>query len=108
MSKPIIIEEVSFGLYVWQMPDGRIVANDEGSFLNVASFKGDSVKINMLVDAVRHYGITEGKAKFLAGHRRVTDDEYQEQLQRLQWGLVPDEYDVPAIVEEQRARANFQ
>ena len=106
MSKPVVIEEVNYGIYVWELPDGRVVGDDEGNFLNVAAFKGDSVKINMLVDAVRSYGITEGQTKFLAGHRRVTDEEYEEQKQRLKWGLIPDEYDAPAYAEEiaQRAR----
>jgi hypothetical protein len=100
-----IIDEVDYGIYVWQMPDGTVVASDDETFLNVAAFKGDSVKINMLTDAVRHYGITEGRPLFLAGHRRVTDEEHEEQKQRLKWGLIPDPYDAPAYAEEMKIRA---
>ena len=99
-----IIDEVDYGLYVWQMPDGKVVALDDETFLNVAAFKGDSVKINMLTNEVRSFGITEGWPLFLAGHRRVTDEEHEEQKQRLKWGLIPDPYDAPAYAEELQIR----
>ena len=100
MPNPTVIEEVDYGLYVWEMPDGTVVGDDQGNFLNVAAFKGDSVKMNMLVNEVRSFGITEGRPRWLSGHRRVTDEEYEEQQQRLRWGLVPDVWDAPAMEEE--------
>jgi hypothetical protein len=86
------------------MPDGKIVGDDEGNFLSIAAMQGDSVKINKLADAVRYYGITEGRARFLAGHRKISDDEYEEQKQRMEFGLIPDPYDAPAYRDELRGR----
>lgn len=102
MGKPKIIEETNLGLYVWMMPDGRPVGDDAGHFINIQSVKGDRTKIELLERAVRSYGVTEGKAVFLAGRRRVTDDEYEEQKARQAAGLVPDPYDVAALKEQMK------
>lgn len=104
------IEEVNYGVYLWKMPDGSFVADDEQHFLMIRAIKGDPVRIQKMKDAVRSFGITEGSAYFMSGHRPVTDEEYEEQKQRLDWGLVPDPQDIPAHLEakrhERRLRGN--
>ena len=94
------VEEVTYGIYVWQMPDGSIVMDEDRNYLNVAAMKGDITRINNLKKAAKELGLDEGKPLWFSGHRRVTNDEYQEQKQRLEWGLIPDELDVPAIKED--------
>lgn len=94
-----IVEEVPYGVYVWEMPDGRWIGDDEGNFLNIASMKGDRKRIQVLKDTVRSYGITEGKPYFLSGHRQVSDEEFENQKRRMEFGLIPDELDVPAFRE---------
>lgn len=99
--KMSIVEESDKGLYVWIMPDGSIVADDQGNYFNIPAFKNDQVQINNLKDALKNeFGITEGKPVFMSGYRRVTDEEYQYQKQRLEWGLIPDELDIAAFQEE--------
>lgn len=100
MPKVKIIEETDYGLYLWEMPDGSIVADDEKNYLNIPARRGDKEKLKLLKDAVRSFGIEEGRPVFLAGHRRVTDEEYEYQKQRLEWGLVPDEMDYGAARDE--------
>lgn len=95
-----IVEEVGYGLYVWEMPDGRWVGDDEGNFLNIASMKGDKKRMQQLKDAAAQFGITSGQPFFLSGHRQVTDEEFENQKRRLAFGLLPDEYDIPALMEE--------
>lgn len=95
-----VIEEVPYGVYVWEMPDGKLVGDDEGNFLNIAAMKGDQKRIQQLKDAVRSYGITEGKPFYLSGHRQVTDEEFEDQKRRMAFGLIPDELDIPAFREE--------
>jgi len=99
-TKKQIIEEVPYGIYVWEMPDGRWIGDDEGNFLNIAAMKGDRKRMQILKDTVRSYGITEGQPFYLSGHRQVTDEEYENQKRRMAFGLVPDEYDIPALMEE--------
>jgi hypothetical protein len=93
------IEEVNYGIYVWQMPDGSIVTDEEGAYLNVPSIKGDIRQIQKLKDAAKYYGLDEGHPMFFSGHRRVTDEELEEQKARAQMGMVPDPQDMPAMME---------
>ena len=101
------INETNYGLYVWEMPDGRVVADDELNWLNIPSVRGDEKKIAQLTQAVRYYGITEGKAVFMPGRRRVTDEEYEEQKMRAALGLTPDPYDAQALKDELKYKKQF-
>jgi hypothetical protein len=96
-----VVDEAGYGVYVWQMPDGRLVGDDDNNWLCISSMKGDLKRINELTEAVRHYGIMVGEPLFLAGNRKITDEEYEYQKQRQAFGLIPDEYDIPALVSEQ-------
>lgn len=96
-----VVEEAAYGVYVWEMPDGRWVGDEDGNFLSVNAMRHDSTKLKMLNDAVRHYGILVGKPLFLSGHRKIDDEEFERQKQRQAFGLIPDEYDIPALVSEQ-------
>jgi len=89
-----------FGVYLWQMPDGSFIADDQRNFLNIPSQRGDINRIARLRDAVKAFGITHGQPIFFPGHRRVTDEEYLEQQDRLKEGFIPDDHDLPAMVED--------
>ena len=55
-----VIEETTLGIYVWEMPDGRWIGDDDGNFLSITAKKGNRSKIALLADAVRAHGIYEG------------------------------------------------
>lgn len=93
------------GVYLWEMPDGAFVADEDRNFLNIPSQYGDESRIQKLAAAARSLGITEGHAVFFPGHRRVTDEEYEEQKQRLKSGLIADPYDLPALIEDAKHNA---
>jgi hypothetical protein len=95
-----IVDETDLGLYLWQMPDGKLVADEDKNFLNIPARKGDQSKMDILSAAAASLGINEGKPVFWAGNRRVTDEEYEYQKQRMEWGLVPDEQDFGAARDE--------
>lgn len=97
-----VVEETNKGIYVWEMPNGAWVADDEGNWMNIPSVKGDLSKINMLKEAAKSYGITEGRPVFLSGHYRVSEDEYQEQRARLALGYVPDKNDIFSLRDEDK------
>lgn len=88
------VAETRYGVYVWEMPDGRWVGDDEGHYMLIPSEYGDTNKIKALTDAAKSYGVYEGKPKFLSGRRKVSDAEYDEQQARLRAGLTPDPWDV--------------
>lgn len=92
--KSQVIEETVLGIYVWEMPDGRWIGDDDGNFLSVASTKGNKSKIDLIAKEVRSYGIYEGSPKFLSGRRKIDDEEFEHQNERLKWGLTPDPLDI--------------
>lgn len=98
------VEEVPYGMYVWQTPDGEVLADSDGNFMNVFCTKGNRKAIAALADAARHYGFPEGKAVWWSGKRRITDEELQEQETREKLGLTPDPMDFGAIRDELRAK----
>jgi hypothetical protein len=98
----ILQEESTLGIYVWEMPDGRWIGDDDGNFLSITSKKGNRSRIDALAREVRSYGIYEGQPKFLSARRKITDEEYQEQEQRLRWGLVPDPLDIGNYKDEMK------
>lgn len=98
------IEEVPYGMYVWENPNGDIFGDDEGNVMNVFCIKGDREAMKALAEAARYYGAGEGKPVWWTGKRRVTDDELKEQQMREALGLTPDPLDYGAIRDEERAR----
>jgi len=93
-----------FGVYMWEMPNGAYLSDADRNFLSINSEFGDLKRITELKNAVRSFGITEGQPKFFPGHRKVTEEEYQEQLWRAGEGLVPDPDDVNALADDLKYR----
>lgn len=94
------VEEVSYGTYAWIMPDGKIVTDEYGNYMCIFSSKGNVSKINALKQLAKECGVEEGKPLWISGARPISDEEYEDQKQRLEWGLVPDEKDLPALKED--------
>jgi hypothetical protein len=101
--KKEVIEDSVLGIYVWEMPDGRWIGDDDGNFLSVTSKKGNRSRIDALAREVSSYGIYEGQPKFLSARRKINDEEFAEQEQRLKWGLVPDPFDIGSYKDEMKA-----
>jgi hypothetical protein len=95
-------EESTLGIYVWEMPDGRWIGDDDGNFLSVTSKKGNRSLIDALAREVRSYGVYEGGPKFLSARRKISDEEFDHQKQRLDWGLVPDPLDIGNYKDEMK------
>jgi hypothetical protein len=94
MKKPKarIVSETNKGIYVWRLPNGEYLS--EGLYiLNISSTRGDIEKIKQLAKVAKAYGHPEGTPEFQEGYRRVTDEEFQMQYERLLQGLIPDPLD---------------
>ena len=99
-----LVEEVPYGLYVWETPEGWIVQDDDANVMNVFAMKGDRKAMDALRQAAAHWGFPEGKPVFWSGRRRIDDEELEHQLQRQRWGLEPDPMNVAAIADEIKER----
>jgi hypothetical protein len=98
----ILEEESILGIYVWEMPDGRWIGDDDGNFLSITSKKGNRSNIDALAREVGTFGIHEGRPKFLSARRKINDEEFEHQKQRLDWGLVPDPFDIGNYKDEMK------
>jgi len=92
-----------WGLYFWKLPDGHLFKDGEGRLLNVPSVKGDIGQMIKIREAASHYGNPEGSAWFYAGAGRATDEEYEEQLDRLKDGMIPSLNDIGAVAAAKRS-----
>lgn len=102
--KKRIIDEYNWGIYIWKTPENKIVTDQDGNILNIPSLKGNEIQIEKLRKAAFSVGVEEGQAVFMSGRRRVTDEEYEYQKQRLEFGLVPDQLDYYAAKEDLETR----
>jgi hypothetical protein len=93
------VEEVPWGMYVWELPSKEILGDGEGNVMNVFVWerKDRPAAKAALEAAAKAYGHPEGKAVWWSGVRQINDEELQEQVERAKQGLVPDILDIPAI-----------
>lgn len=97
-----VVEETDIGVYIWEMPDGSWVADEDGNWMLISAKKGDIRRISQISDAAKYYGVEEGRAVFLPGHRAVSEEEYQGQKARFELGLVPDAQDSYSQIDDMR------
>jgi hypothetical protein len=95
-----VIEEPfsNAGIYVWQLPSGKFFTDGEGNALSIESMKDDPSKIKELSNAARYNGQPEGKAVFFPNVRKISDEEYSEQKDRMSQGLIPSNTDLGALI----------
>ena len=86
-----------WGLYFWRLPSGHLFKDDEGRMLNIPSVKDDLGQMAKLRQAAAHFGQPDGEPWFYAGVNRATDEEYEEQMDRLKEGLLPSLNDLGAV-----------
>jgi len=78
-----------YGIYVWLLPDGNVFKDNENNVLNIPSMRGDITKMLEISKAAAHYGQPDGKAVFIAGVGRISDEEYEIDKERMENGLLP-------------------
>ena len=95
-----VIEEPfsNIGIYVWQLPTGKFFTDGEGNALSIESRKDDPARMKELADAARYNGQPEGKAVFFPNVRKISDEEYSEQKDRMVQGLIPSQNDLGALI----------
>ena len=92
---------VNWGLYMWKLPNGRLLQDGNGNYLNIPSRLHDIAKIAEVRNAARDFGKPEGELHFEPGVGRATDSEREEQEERMIAGEILD-HDFGAIADELR------
>ena len=104
-------ENLPFGTYVWQMPDGKRIADDQGRYLCMEGTRDDIVAMAKMRDAALAFAddfpeVLEGRPVFLPGRRQQSDEEHAEDKARFQSGEILD-HDLGAIAESQKQREQW-
>lgn len=92
-SRKTVVTETHLGLYLWQLPDGGLLADDEGNFLNIPAYKGDIKRMMTITNAAKSMGY-DGNPIWYEGSMRISDEEFYRQIDRMVQGLVPNELDI--------------
>lgn len=96
----IVDEGIPYGVYTWRI-DGKAVVNENFDYLVAPARRGDMRVINKLTDFVRNeLGITEGGPVFEEGVRPISEEEWEDQMARMQAGDTPDPYDLGNLIDE--------
>lgn len=92
--KTRVVSETNIGIYVWRLPNGDYIMDDELRVLSIAATRGDVTKIAALSQAAKIHGYDEGTAEFVEGARKISDEEFILQYDRFMEGYIPDPYDI--------------
>lgn len=94
-------ERIPYGVFVFRCEDGEYLGDGDGNLMMRFGLAADAmVHARVIIEAARYYGFYKGKVEFWRGQRPVSDEEFEEQLQRAKWGLTPDPYDMSAVLDE--------
>jgi hypothetical protein len=98
-------ERIPYGVYVFQCDDGEFLGDGDGNLMLSFGLASDyAIHARRIIEAARHYGFHKGKVVFWRGQRPVSDEEFEEQLERSRWGLDPDPFDMSAVLDSLEAR----
>lgn len=82
-SKISVVNETRLGVYVWELPNGKILGNDEGDILSIDSYYGDLTRVSILCREAKALGFEDGKPIFWAGQHKCSDDDWYEHMREL-------------------------
>lgn len=104
-----VVEEPfsNYGIYVWQLRSGKVLTDENGNALSIDSMKGDESRIALLRNEARWLGFPDGQPLFYANVRKVSDEEYSEQLDRMSQGYIPSETDLGALIDAKKTFDQF-
>lgn len=83
--------DIEWGVCLWQLPDGTYIQDNDGNYLVAGPCKvrNPKAEANMRA-AARSLGVTAGRPFWLPGFRKISDMEWEDQMERLIEGKVPD------------------
>ena len=97
--KNLYIPQAAWGVCLWRMSDGGLVADADGNYMCAEGMVNDSTVESQMREAAKYWtGSIEGTPHWIDGARKVTDSEREEQEGRLSDGLLPDPVE-DAIIE---------
>jgi len=96
------ISETNLGIYVWKLNTGEFLADEDFNILSISAKRGDLIAMNKIASVAKNLGYGDGQPVFAEGYRKITDEEFEEQIDRMTQGLIPDPLDIGNFNDEVR------
>lgn len=91
--KKIWVPERSYGVCIWIMPDGLPLSDGDG-VLSAEGFMHDPDIEKRVREAAKYWtGSEDGAVRWVAGARKITASEKDDQAERLSNGLIADPFE---------------
>lgn len=71
------VRDSDYGLYLWERPNGKLLADTDGNVLNIPGRFGDLRVMAEITKAAAYWGYPDGKPVFKSGER-LTDEQAEE------------------------------
>jgi hypothetical protein len=101
-----VIVEDEYGVCLWKMQDGSVLGDDDGRFLSLNGKLNDPLTEAKMLKAARYWIGVEadlGGPLWIPGSRKISDEEYDDQSERLRDGEIPDVVDQVKQLERRTA-----
>ena len=96
------LPDTNLGVYV-ALSKGRYIVDEDGRQLSISAWQGSRKRQAELIEVAKSYGLEDITVEFIPDVRKVSDDEYEEQQERLAEGKTPDPYDLGAMIDEYKS-----
>lgn len=93
-NKKIWVPPRTWGVCIWVLPNGKALMDADGNALSAEGFI-DDLSIEVRVAAAGKYwsGSDEGNVAWIHGARKVSQSEREDQIARMNDGLIPDPFE---------------
>lgn len=91
----LVVEDLR-GVCVWELADGSVIGDEEDRLLSMEGELYSPIIERKMRDAARHYLGEEallGRARWIPGSRKITDNESDDHMERMLDGAIPDPVD---------------
>ena len=91
----VVENDYPYGVCVWRDEDGDILADADNNFLSIDGYCGDQKVEAKMEQAARYWmgASFSGSPAWISGARKISDDEFDDQNERLLVGKVADPYE---------------
>lgn len=93
--------DVAFGVCVWELEKGVYLKNEYGDYFCAQGRVGDRRIEQRMIDAVKSNFDIGGRPAWFPAFRKVTNSEWEDQMERLMDGKVPDIVDAVIQLENE-------
>jgi hypothetical protein len=92
--KKIWVPPRTWGVCIWVLPNGKALMDADGNALSAEGFVDDPKIESKVAEAGKYWsGSDEGYVAWIHGARKVSQSEREDQIERLNDGLMPDPFE---------------